>query len=325
MRALLLITKQAAPYRTSVGPTPAPAPCLVPSNSYHLPDNLTEQPPTHAIAALAAAAGSAASTGEGGAQDLRKVLEDARRFLEAIRRSPSAETATSADALPDNVAGRVGFDAAASRRLLGSTLPRVIKLHRREAAFAQVERTLGHLLEGCGVSSLRTMEELVPVLERFGKQDPGVVARSGMVLAIETGGVTGGLGASLPEFILSSVWRAPRSSRVPAKGSPRPPDGTLAGVVADSASCVKQFLRVLCGSRARQRRRLRHLVIEWSNLCELTHAADSTTDVQKWTAGAGKAWVDTIWGQRPFSMWCAAENRDNGALFAPSARSASSP
>lgn len=293
VQALLLIMKQAGQGASAscchTRSFPAAAPHLI------LP--LTLQLHAHARPAPHTA-------GDAGSKELRKVLEDAKRHLEAIRRSPSAEASSE---LPDNSAGRIGFDAAASRRLLGSTLPRVIKLHRRAAAQAHLERTLGHLLECGDASGLRTMEETVSFLERFGKQDPGVVARSGMVLAIEHGGVTGGAGASLGEFILNSVWRAPRSSRVPAKGSPRPPEGALAAIVDDSKNCVKLFLRVLCGSRARQRRRLRHLVIEWSNLCELTHAADSTADVQKWTEGAGKAWHDTLWGQRPFSMWCAAQ------------------
>lgn len=252
---------------------------------------------------------AAPAAGEAGATDLRKALEGARRHLETTRGAPPGEAVHGEAELPDNVAARVGFDAAAARRRLGSTLPRVIKLQRRAAALALQERAVAHLLRAGEVAPLRTMEELVAFVERFGREDPGVVARSALVLAIECGGVTGGLGASMGEFILNSAWRAPRSSRVPAKGSPRPPEGALAKVVDDSKNCVKLFLRTLCGSRARQRRRLRHMVIEWSNLCELTHAADSTADVQKWTSGAGKAWHETLWGQRPFSMWCAPRRR----------------
>lgn len=228
----------------------------------------------------------------GGLEGARAQIQIAQAQLEEIRRTAGDEPKD----LPQGLAGHVGFDLGVSRRLLGSALPRVIKLHTRAEAWEYIAAMLRHLLVVCDVKPLRRLGPVVTFLEHFSALAPGVVARSRMIGSLLHNGTVAGT-VPMSEFLLGSIWQPP-----PPKPPP-PATSDLQDFIDQADAPVKHFIQILCSSRSRQRRRLRHLVPEFSGLCQGADECDGVQAVQGWAAAAGPSWRGTLWSARPLSIW----------------------
>ncbi|KAK3279778.1 hypothetical protein CYMTET_12354 [Cymbomonas tetramitiformis] len=186
-----------------------------------------------------------------------------------------------------------GFDSMVNQRLLAPTPPRNIKILSWGDTLACFESLVSSLSAAISITKCTSLQAVIVELGEFGKKEASIVARSHLAELI----------IQRDTFLCRAPWNLVLRESLWISAEAMSESDEFAEFLEHVLELTQMYLRSLCASKARQRRKLRHLITHWGNLHQEAEELEAMDFLKAHLEASGKVWSDTWWGPQMFTSW----------------------